>query len=223
MRPFLVVDCNVDGRDWLGPYRDNLPALEVATATEAAPSDPTPYAGVVLTGSAASAVDAPPWLAAVEALAGRALAEEVPVLGICFGHQVLGRVAGGPGAVVHRARAEVGWLPVRVLEPDPIFEGFESRFVSFVSHGDEVRPAPGFRVLARSEACSVQALRVPGRPAWGVQFHLEMTREEEDRTLAKRLRLDTTLDGDALRAARVDCTPRMRRLFANFVRLAGAA
>lgn len=220
MRPFLVVDNNVNGRAWLAPYRAHLPAVEVAVATEAVPSDPTPYAGLVLTGSAASVVSPPEWLAAVEALVAGALGSGVPVLGICFGHQVLGRVVGGPGTVVQRERAEVGWLPIEVLAPDPLLDGFGGRFTSFVSHGDEVRPADGFRVLARSEACAVHALRVDGQRAWGVQFHLEMNPDEEDRTVAARAAKDPAIDAGALKAARVDCAPLAARLFANFRRLA---
>jgi GMP synthase (glutamine-hydrolysing) len=125
---------------------------------------------VVLSGSSA------PW-ATHEPVALDRLGEAVrgagrPVLGICAGLQLQARFAGG--AVDHAAQRERGFLPVAVRDHDGLFRGLPAEVVVFHDHGDEVTHVPpGFRVLASSAACTVQAIADPARRWWGTQFHPE--------------------------------------------------
>ncbi|MEO0077524.1 MAG: gamma-glutamyl-gamma-aminobutyrate hydrolase family protein [candidate division WOR-3 bacterium] len=98
----------------------------------------------------------------------------LPTLGICFGHQLL--------AFVHGARVLSGRLISRTekivtVEPHPLFFGLGSEFEMLESHReyvdcDEIRHA-GWRVLAYSKSCPVEAICHPTRPLFGVQFHPE--------------------------------------------------
>jgi GMP synthase-like glutamine amidotransferase len=101
-----------------------------------------------------------------------ALEANVPVLGICLGHQLLAYWLGGE---VKTGRWEVGWLPVRVNEAglsDPLLAGLGPTFHAFLWHGDQVTRLPEGAVLfASSERCRVQAYRLDARPVWGVQFN----------------------------------------------------
>jgi GMP synthase (glutamine-hydrolysing) len=102
----------------------------------------------------------------------------VPVLGICVGHQFLARHFGGS---VARAEApEFGRVAVRIELPDhALFEGLPPELTVWSSHNDQVRELPpGWRRLASSPSCPVQAMDDPAHPRFGVQFHPEVQHTE---------------------------------------------
>jgi len=69
---------------------------------------------------------------------------------------------------------ERGFLPIRILESHPLFEGLGRQPVVFQLHSWEVKSAPdGFRVLAASDLCQVQVLAHQSAPLFGAQFHPE--------------------------------------------------
>ena len=99
-----------------------------------------------------------------------------PVLGICYGFQLLAKMLGGS---VERGCDEYGKTMVEVLDTeDPLFQGWGKHEQTWMSHGDCVKePPPGARLLARSEHGYVAAFRalVDGAPIYGVQFHPEVS------------------------------------------------
>ncbi len=137
-------------------------------ALDAVPLDAAPK-GVVLSGGPASAYgDGAP------ALDPRLLSLGVPVLGICYGMQLLALDAGG---AVRAGKREYGRASLRVHEPGDLFHGFARGETTEVwcSHGDHVdEPPPGFEVLASTPDLPVAGFRRAGRPVYGVQFHPEV-------------------------------------------------
>lgn len=149
-----------------------------------------------------------------------AVDRDMPVLGCCFGHQLLAVAAAGDEVVHQTEQPEVGYLPIDKLAPDPVLDILGDRFVAFVTHSDAVRPSPAFEVLARSAACPVHALRLPGKKAWGVQFHVEYPREEQERILRYRAEKhpELGLDPDRMLEVAPDTSDHARRLFSSFER-----
>jgi len=95
-----------------------------------------------------------------------------PVLGICAGMQMLVRAGGG--VVSASAQATRGFVTVDVLDDSDLLAGTAPSFEAFQSHEDEVTLVPrGFRVLATSETCGVEAIAADDCPWWGTQFHPE--------------------------------------------------
>jgi GMP synthase (glutamine-hydrolysing) len=132
--------------------------------------DPRDYAMIASLGSEFPAFDdSIPWLGREQALLRQAVEVDVPVLGICFGGQLLARALGGESL---RGEAEIGWLPVRTSNSELVPEG-----PWFQWHFDTFTVPPGAELIADSPA-GPQAFTI-GR-SLGVQFHPEVTPEIMD-------------------------------------------
>jgi len=120
-----------------------------------------------------------PWLVREKHVIHEAVLERgMPFLGVCLGHQLLGEVAGGRCS--RMPAAEVGVIDI-FLTPsgavDPLLKDFDPVHKAVQWHGVHVAEAPkGSHVLASTDECAVQALRVGDR-AWGIQYHVEVTRD----------------------------------------------
>lgn len=100
---------------------------------------------------------------------------EKPFLGLCLGHQLLADALGGTCGP--QRPPEIGILDVELTEAgrkDPLFEGLPNRQKFLQWHSVHVAQAPeGATVLASSDICTVQAMRV-GKRAWSMQYHAEI-------------------------------------------------
>jgi len=95
---------------------------------------------------------------------------DIPVLGICYGHQHLGRGAG----TKRFAREERGYINVHALADDPLFRGLPRTFPLSQSHKRSLRDVPrGFDLLASSAACYVQIMRHRTKLQYSTQGHPE--------------------------------------------------
>ena len=97
----------------------------------------------------------------------------IPILGICYGMQLLARLL--EGQVEKGKQGEYGPAQIEILHEGGIFDGLGSRLDVWMSHGDHVATPPtGFEILARTASCSVAAMGNPLRKIYGVQFHPEV-------------------------------------------------
>ena len=219
-RPLLLIDCYVDPKGAVAHFHPWMPGPyhHVHAPYDALPPSVDGFRGVIVTGSAASATIREPWIDAGQALLEQALGAGVPILGICFGHQLLGRTLGGFDTVARADRPEVGYVEIGLRRGDPLLDVLPERFETFVSHEDEVRVSSAFEVLGRSDQCPVQAIAARDHQAWGVQFHLEYPEHEQLRILRYReaRHPEEGLDADAVFARRVDTTVLARALFDRF-------
>jgi GMP synthase (glutamine-hydrolysing) len=141
--------------------------------------DPTRYAAVIATGSTSSVTERRPWMATTAEYLLKAGEKQVPVLGVCFGHQLILEALGAPAQRNPKGR-EFGTVEVDVTPEgarDPIFAGIPARFKAQQSHEDEASALPpGARLLAKNDHCAVQAFAF-GDWVRGVQFHPELSVE----------------------------------------------
>jgi GMP synthase (glutamine-hydrolysing) len=134
--------------------------------------------------------------AAEKTLRDLVLNDNMPVLGICGGHQFLALTFGGsvglidpalvgscPDHYPKSAISERGLVVLRTLQDDPILNGVTSRRGSFramESHYEEVKSIPrNFINLARSDLSEIQFLRMPGKLVYGLAFHPERSPKNE--------------------------------------------
>ena len=100
-------------------------------------------------------------------------ATKLPMLCICVTHQLMATTFGGKTNLAKRP--EFGPVEVTVADEDTILEGLKPSFTAWESHNDEVVALPpGFRALASSDNCTVQAMRHERQNIYGVQFHPEV-------------------------------------------------
>lgn len=126
----------------------------------------------VITGSSSSVTERAPWMLRAEALVRCIEQARVPLLGICFGHQMIAQALGGDVKKNPRGR-ETGTVRVERLLDDPLFAGLPRSFDVNTTHVDAVAELPPHaEVLATTSLDPVAAFRVGDRVR-AVQFHPE--------------------------------------------------
>ena len=184
--PFLIVETGqpVDSLRRYGRFPHwirvaaGLGAHEVLEVN-AERGDPLPpasgLAGVIVSGSAAFVTDRAEWSERTGEWMREAVHAGTPLLGICYGHQLLAHALGGE-VDYNPAGRESGTVFIDLHPPafeDPLFAAMPARFAAHATHLQTVlRPPQGATVLARSEQDGCHAFRW-GAQAWGVQFHPE--------------------------------------------------
>lgn len=167
-----------DFDEWF--LRGLSPGLDITVLnTEAGelPGDPADWDGIVVTGSPAMVSDREPWSEKAAEWLAQAVDQSVPVLGVCYGHQLLAHALGGEVGYHPKGR-ESGTQRVELLasaQDDPLFGSLPSTFSAQLTHKQSVLSLPpGAVLLGRNEFEPHQAFRM-GKCAWGVQFHPEFS------------------------------------------------
>jgi GMP synthase (glutamine-hydrolysing) len=153
------------------------------TVVDVTAGEPLPpnraHAGVVVTGSHSMVTEHARWSERTAQWLALETSLETPILGICYGHQLLGYALGGT-VDENPMGWELGTIEVELEEPasrDELLGGLTSLLRVHVSHTQSLLRLPNGAVrLARSSRDANQAFRV-GKTAWGVQFHPEFDSE----------------------------------------------
>ena len=112
----------------------------------------------------------------------------LPVLGICYGHQLIAHHLGG--AVQKGDRGEYGLARLTVSSLDPLWKAVDSSQI-WMSHRDSVSAIPpGFRVIGSSETSGVAAMSDPTRHLFGLQFHPEVVHTHAGRQILENFVFD---------------------------------
>ena len=141
--------------------------------SDSADVDLTLFDGIIISGSSSMLDENKPWMLAAIKLIKKALEQEVPLLGVCFGHQLLGKACGasvGPNPNGRR----LGTRRVNIKDTNNhLLKGLPLVFDVFVSHRDVIlENNNNFEVLGTAEHDQFQIIQAR-KSAWGVQFHPE--------------------------------------------------
>lgn len=139
-----------------------------------------PPSGIILSGGPKSVNDAD-----APGFNPQILETGVPVLGVCYGLQLLSHVA-VPGSVDRGLRREFGRAELIVDNRDDLFKGTPAACNVWMSHGDHIHALPeGYEVIAHTKSVPVAAVRHTSKPIWGVQFHPEVVHTENGKDLLR--------------------------------------
>ncbi len=179
----LIIDNNINRDSWgatsLLRIADAHPeyAFEVRRAPERdLPRNLDGFQKIIISGSKTSILDQALWIVELEAFLKKAADRAIPMLGICYGHQILGKILFGDSSVGRALKPEFGWIKlIRNETKSEILKGLPQEFYTFSSHNDEVSkvdPALAYP-LAHSDLCQIQGFEMKAKPIYGIQFHPE--------------------------------------------------
>jgi GMP synthase (glutamine-hydrolysing) len=187
---------------------------------------PRAVAGAIITGSAAMVTERAAWSERTAGWIRDAMDIELPLLGVCFGHQLMAHALGGRVDYLPGGR-EIGTQPISARDgsqDDPLLAGLPVRFRAHTTHEQSVLEIPpGAVVLAGSDRDPHHLLRY-GRHAASVQFHPEFNADVMRAYIRRKHDAMHKEGQDPQRTFRdVAPTPYARRLLRRFARLNGLA
>ncbi|WP_436907855.1 type 1 glutamine amidotransferase [Halosimplex marinum] len=175
------------------------------------------FDGCVVTGSRASVYWDEEWIPPTKEWVGEAIDRGLPLLGVCYGHQLLADVLGG--TVEDMGEYEIGYRTVEHSGDSVLFDGIDDEFTVFTTHSDYVAELPpGAERLAANDY-GVHGFR-KGR-AFGVQFHPEYDMDAAaEVTVGKEgqlseERIQSVLDG--ITPENYDAACEAKQVFDNFL------
>jgi len=174
------------------------------------------FDAVAITGSAASVYWEEDWIDDTREYVREAIDRGLPVLGVCWGHQLLGDVLGG--TVEDMGQFEIGYREIRRVGDSRLLAGLDDPFVAFTTHGDAVTELPPDAESIAETDVANYGFRAGH--AFGVQFHPEYDAETartvtEGKEFLDEDRIDAVLDG--IDDGNVAAADRTKRLFGNFL------
>jgi GMP synthase (glutamine-hydrolysing) len=146
------------------------------------PDDLTPFQCIFLSGSVLSSADDLEWIHREHDLIRTAVEKNIPILGSCFGSQILASALCGKNQLFRRKTCEVGYKWIVLTDPtrlDPLLQNLDDKVYMFVWHNDEIRADhEDMVILGKSDVCPNHIWRFKNKPVWGIQGHPELNREQ---------------------------------------------
>lgn len=197
------------------PEDEDAPANgEPANDEPAAEDIVSPYDAVIVSGSQLSVYHDEPWIDELSTWVQGAINAGLPVLGVCWGHQLLAQILGG--TVEDRGHYELGYVDIEQVQSDPLFEEVPNPFTAFATHSDEVTALPESATIIAQNEAGIQAFRQ--ERVYGVQFHPEYDmRTAEDMIQSKDISMHAIQAAlDSVTPENVKAAQATKQLFANF-------
>lgn len=182
MKLLFIKHIDIEGPGTMGAYLKKN-GFEYETINifnnEPLPDNPAQFKAIVILGGPMNVYDEEkhPYLKAEDELIKTALNKNVPMLGLCLGAQLIAKATGAK--VKKNDKKEIGWFKVNLTDfgkNDPLFQNLQPEIEVFQWHGDTFDVPENGNLLAGSALCKNQAFKYNNN-VYGLQFHLEVTKE----------------------------------------------
>ena len=173
------------------------------------------FDGIVVTGSRSSVYWDEEWIPPLLEYVKYAHERGVPVLGVCFGHQVLAQALGG--GVGGMGEYEIGYREMTQTADSPLLADIPETFTAFTTHSDAVTELPPDAELLAENDYGIHAFRVGD--SYGVQFHPEYDTETAEKVTTRKDDLDEEREQEVLAGITPEnhaAACETKRLFENF-------
>lgn len=166
----IIIDCGSKKTPYIEEAVDLQMDFKTIGINDFIENDLDGVKGIILSGAPilVTEIDMEPYMNRMKVLKETTL----PVLGICFGHQLLGLLH---GAYASRQKEDRDWQEIEVLEDCPLFDKLPSQFEMMEDHCESISVPKGFKLVATSDACVNEAMMHLEKPLYGVQFHPEVS------------------------------------------------
>jgi GMP synthase (glutamine-hydrolysing) len=131
-----------------------------------------PYRGIIISGAPIllTEIDYTDYLKSFAFI----LTIKIPVLGICFGHQIIGLLH---GSMVGKCRPDRNWQTIRVLKSAKLFDKIKKQALFKEDHCECISVPSSFQLIAESDVCLNEGMQHQTKPLFGVQFHPEVSED----------------------------------------------
>lgn len=166
----LILDCGSSKVPYIAELVDDFSDYTTVPILEFDPVELDKYKGVIISGAPLLITEQnmDPFLDRIKWVKETNL----PVLGICFGHQLIGLTFGAFGS---RMKEDRDWQTIEVFEESRLFDRMPNEFEMMEDHCESISVPAGFKLIASSDSCVNEAMEHQSRPIFGVQFHPEVS------------------------------------------------
>jgi GMP synthase (glutamine-hydrolysing) len=166
----LVINCGSQKTPFISEMIDEFMDAESVDLKDFDSSELSKYKGIVISGAPIliTEVNLEPYKEKFEFV----LNCELPILGICFGHQMIGLVHGAFGS---RMKEDRDWQTIEIFEDCPLFKKLPSEIEMMEDHCESISIPPNFKLIGSSDACVNEAMQHQTKKIYGVQFHPEVS------------------------------------------------
>lgn len=166
----LVIDCGSSKTKYIEQIVDDFIDVKPCKLLDFEITELQNVKGVIISGAPLliTEINMEPYLEKLEWIKSTTL----PVLGICFGHQVIGLIHGAFGSKMKEDR---DWQIVEAFETSPLFNRLPDEIEMMEDHCETISIPENFKHIASSDACVNEVMQHNEKPLYGVQFHPEVS------------------------------------------------
>jgi GMP synthase (glutamine-hydrolysing) len=166
----LIIDCGSQKTVYIEQCVDEFMDFETVSFHSLTTEHLENKKGIIFSGAPLliTEIDMKPYVQKVEWLK----TIETPVLGICFGHQLLGITFGAFGS---RMKEDRDWQTIEFFEECALFNKLPTEVEMMEDHCESISIPPNFELIGSSDSCVNEAMKHKSKPLFGVQFHPEVS------------------------------------------------